>query len=82
MALEDLHHNFLTAKLEDVVKASETGALGAGTSSPEVRANKPPVVQIDELTGRTFKVGQPVTLVAHVADDGIPKGSRSIRHAS
>ena len=25
--------------------ASETGALGAGTSSPEVRANKPPVVE-------------------------------------
>ncbi len=59
--------------VDDVVKASETGALGAGTSSPEVRANKPPVVQIEELTGRTFKVGQPVTLVAHVADDGIPK---------
>jgi len=59
--------------VDDVVKASETGALGAGTSSPEVRANKPPTVRIEELTGRTFKVGQPVTLVAHVADDGIPK---------
>src|SRR5947207_2481307 len=59
--------------VDDVVKASETGALGAGTSSPEVRANKPPVVQIEELTGRAFKVGQPVTLVTHVADDGIPK---------
>ena len=31
--------------VDDVVKASETGALGAGTSSPEVRANKPPVVR-------------------------------------
>ena len=59
--------------VDDVVKASETGALGAGTSSPEVRANKPPVVQIEELTGRAFKVGQPLTLVTHVADDGIPK---------
>jgi hypothetical protein len=60
--------------VDDVVKASETGALGAGTSSPEVRANKSPVVRIEELTGgRTLKVGQPVTLVAHVADDGIPK---------
>ncbi len=27
-------------KVDDVVKASETGALGAGSSSPEVRANK------------------------------------------
>jgi hypothetical protein len=59
--------------VDDVVKASETGALGAGTSSPEVRANKPPVVQIEELTARTFKVGQPVALVTHVTDDGIPK---------
>ena len=31
-------------KVDDVVKASETGALGAGSSSPEVRANKMPVV--------------------------------------
>ncbi|MBI3493200.1 MAG: hypothetical protein HY047_15690, partial [Acidobacteria bacterium] len=59
--------------VDDVVKASETGALGAGTSSPEVRSNKAPTVRIEELTGRTFKVGQPVSLVAHVADDGIPK---------
>ena len=28
--------------VDDVVKASETGALGAGTSSPEVRGNTPP----------------------------------------
>ena len=28
--------------VDDVVKASETGALGAGTSNPTVRANKPP----------------------------------------
>ena len=31
-------------KVDDVVKASETGALGAGSSSPEVRSNKEPVV--------------------------------------
>ncbi len=29
--------------VDDVVKASETGALGAGTSSPEVRGNQPPI---------------------------------------
>ena len=33
--------------VNDVVMASETGALGAGTSSPEIRANKRPVVTID-----------------------------------
>jgi hypothetical protein len=60
-------------KVDDVVKASETGALGAGTSSPEVRANKPPVVKIEGEMRRTAKVGQPLQLVMHVADDGIPK---------
>jgi hypothetical protein len=59
--------------VDDVVKASETGALGAGTSSPEVRANKPPVVHIQEVKARSVKVGEPITLVSEVKDDGIPK---------
>lgn len=59
--------------LDDVVKASETGALGAGTSSPEVRANKPPSLRIVEANTRNVKVSQPVTLVSEVKDDGIPK---------
>jgi hypothetical protein len=60
-------------KVDDVVKASETGALGAGSSSPEVRANKQPVVKIEGAAVRTAKVGQPIELVAIVTDDGIPK---------
>ena len=60
-------------KVDDVVKASETGALGAGTSSPEVRANKPPVVKVEGPKTLTVKVGQPVTVAALVTDDGIPK---------
>jgi hypothetical protein len=59
--------------LDDVVKASETGALGAGTSSPEVRANKPPALRIVEADTRNVKVGQTITLTAEVNDDGIPK---------
>ena len=59
--------------LDDVVKASETGALGAGTSSPEVRSNKPPTVRIVERDTRNIKVGQTVTFVSEVKDDGIPK---------
>jgi hypothetical protein len=59
--------------LDDVVKASETGALGAGTSSPEVRSNKPPVLRIVEANTRNIKVNQQVTLVSEVKDDGIPK---------
>jgi hypothetical protein len=59
--------------VDDVVKASETGALGAGTSSPEVRGNTPPVVHIQEVTARSVKAGEPLTLVTEVKDDGIPK---------
>jgi hypothetical protein len=59
--------------VDDVVKASETGALGAGTSSPEVRGNHAPSVHIQELKARNVKAGEPVTLVSEVKDDGIPK---------
>jgi hypothetical protein len=59
--------------VDDVVKASETGALGAGTSSPEVRANKPPTVRVEELKARNVKAGEWVTLVTEVKDDGVPK---------
>ena len=60
-------------KVDDVVKASETGALGAGSSSPEIRANKPPVVKVDGARAVTVKVGQPLTVAAVVTDDGVPK---------
>jgi hypothetical protein len=59
--------------IDDIVKASETGALGPGTSSPTVRANKPPTLRIEGPTNRTGKVGETLTLVATLADDGIPK---------
>ena len=60
-------------KIDDVVIASETGALGAGTSSPTVRSNKAPIVKVDGPKTRTIKVGQPLSLSATVTDDGIPK---------
>jgi hypothetical protein len=63
----------LDYKVDDVVKASETGALGAGTSSPEVRANQAPVVKVEGPKTLTAKVGQPLTLTTLVTDDGIPK---------
>jgi hypothetical protein len=59
--------------VDDVVKASETGALGAGTSSPEVRANKAPSVHVEEVKTRSVKIGEAITLVSEVKDDGIPK---------
>jgi hypothetical protein len=59
--------------IDDVVMASETGALGAGTSSPEIRANKRPVIKVDGEKKRWVKVGEPLALAAWVTDDGVPK---------
>jgi len=59
--------------IENVDIMSETGALGAGSSSPELRADKPPVVTIEGPKTRTAKVDEPVELVTTVTDDGIPK---------
>ncbi len=60
-------------QIDDVVKASETGALGAGSSSPEVRANKAPIVKVEGSRMLSGKVGSPLSIVTLVTDDGIPK---------
>jgi hypothetical protein len=69
-AYATLKQDFFT---DNMVMASETGALGAGVSSPEVRANKPPTVEVVGDGVRTVRVGQPLTLYAQVKDDGVPK---------
>ncbi len=63
----------LDYQIDDVVRASETGALGAGSSSPEIRANTPPTIEIQGRKSLTAKVGEPVALSAVIADDGVPK---------
>ncbi len=63
----------LDYQIDDVVRASETGALGAGSSSPEIRANKPPMVEVQGRKSLTAKVGEAVELTTLVTDDGIPK---------
>jgi hypothetical protein len=63
----------LDYKIDDVVKASETGALGAGSSSPEVRSNTPPVLEVQGPRRIEVKVGEAVPLMVTVSDDGIPK---------
>ncbi len=60
-------------RVDNMVISSETGALGAGSSSPESRANVPPVVRIMGDRELTARVGQPLTLVAEVTDDGLPR---------
>jgi hypothetical protein len=63
----------LDYQIDDVVRASETGALGAGSSSPEIRANKPPQVEVQGRKSLDAKVGEAVQLTAIVSDDGVPK---------
>jgi len=60
-------------KIDGVVRASETGALGAGSSSPEIRANKAPTLEMQGPKRLEVRVGEPVTLSAVVSDDGIPE---------
>ena len=58
--------------IDNMVIASETGALGAGRSDPETRSNVAPMIEIEGERERRALVGQPVTLVARVTDDGLP----------
>lgn len=62
--------------VDNMVIASETGSLGAGTSSPESRANIPPVVTVPGDQVRVARVGEPISLTTHVWDDGLPKPRR------
>ena len=66
----------LDYKLDYMVIASETGALGIGLSTEESRANTPPTVSLVGESVRTAAVGQPVTLVARIVDDGLPRVRR------
>ncbi|MFK7862809.1 MAG: hypothetical protein AB8B95_01140 [Pseudohongiellaceae bacterium] len=63
-------------QVDNIVIASETGSLGAGTSSPESRANIPPVVTVLGDAIRTVRVGEPLELRTRVEDDGLPKPRR------
>ena len=58
--------------VDDLVQASEQGALGAGASSPAIRANVAPELTMD-LGERRAQLGQPLTLVTIAKDDGVPR---------
>lgn len=69
--------------VDNMVIASETGSLGAGTSSPESRANVAPVVTLqgDTVNGehvRRVRVGEPLSFTTHLMDDGVPRARRSV----
>ena len=57
---------------DNMVIMSETGALGAGTSSPEIRANMPPAIELEGGVERSVRVGEALTLASVVTDDGQP----------
>jgi len=69
-AYATMHRDY---QVDNMVIASETGSLGIGTSSPESRANVPPVLTIEGDSVRSARVGEAVTLRARVEDDGLPR---------
>mgnify|MGYP001212170644 CR=1 FL=1 len=63
--------------IDNVVIMSETGALGAGSSSPELRAQVPPTIQLESPREVSARVGELIRVVALVTDDGLPTPSRN-----
>jgi len=58
--------------VDNMVIMSETGTLGPGSSNAELREHTAPVVELEMESVIDAQVGRPVTLTAHVTDDGIP----------
>ena len=65
--------------VEPLTRASEMGAIGAGSSNPTIRANIAPELRIEGATTRTVRAGQPLTLVVIASDDGVPAPRRRSR---
>ena len=66
--------------VDNLVQASEQGALGAGRSDPAMRANTPPVLRIEGSRTRQVRVGERLALVAVASDDGVPATRRRSRN--
>ena len=63
--------------LDNIVIASETGALGIGASNAEIRANTPPVITVEGGSEYRVRVGQPVELRVRMEDDGLAEARQS-----
>lgn len=57
--------------LDNIVIASETGALGIGASNAAIRANQTPMITIEGGDEYSARVGQPVELAVRMEDDGL-----------
>ncbi len=64
-------------RLDNIVIASETGALGIGASDAETRANEPPVITVEGGNEYRVAVGQPLELAVRMEDDGLAEGLES-----
>jgi len=62
--------------MDAMVRASEGGAIGAGTTNPTIRANTAPVLMVKGAESRSVRVGEPLTLMAVATDDGVPETPR------
>ena len=68
-------------QVDNMVIASETGSLGAGSSSPESRANVPPVATVIGDPIRVTRVGEPIIVQTRVTDDGLPEPTDPVEEA-
>lgn len=64
-------------RLDDIVIASETGALGIGASDAETRANQPPVITVEGGDEYRVRVGEPLELAVRMEDDGLEEAIES-----
>ena len=62
--------------VDNVVIMSETGALGAGSSNAQMRANQPPTIALEGSDAREATVGVPVGITVLVEDDGLLRSRR------
>jgi len=62
--------------VDNVVIMSETGALGAGSSNAQMRANQPPTITLEGSEGRQATVGVPLGITVLVEDDGALRSRR------
>ena len=68
-------------KLDNIVIASETGALGIGQSNAETRANTPPVLKLEGAPVRRVRAGESVVLTNAMVDDGLQRAIERSRAA-
>ena len=62
--------------MDAMIRASESGAIGAGTTNPTIRANQRPVLKVEGTEIRRVRVGEALSLAAVATDDGVPESPR------